>query len=154
VSLRIEEPRPLRTVGWGTVAGGGLLTVFAGFVGPAALVGVVILGAGIALLDAVDIGRVARRQLGLFLLVSGGVVGAWALVVVLIMAIIGLTPDLPVLSLLAGAFLAVGGGMYIVRYAPVSRAPAPSRVDSIRRARAARRRRLAGATSRVGRLAG
>jgi hypothetical protein len=153
VSVRIEQPRPLQTVGWGTIAGGLVATLIAGFVGPAALVGVIMVSAGIALLDALDLGRVSRRQVGLFLLVAGGVVGAWALVVMLIMAIIGLTPDTPVLALLAGAFLAVGAGMYILRFVPVAHAPAqPRRVEPHQRA--ASRRRPGTSSPRVGRLAG
>jgi hypothetical protein len=129
-----------------------MLTVFAGFVGPGALVGVLMISAGIALLDALDLGRVSLRQVGLFLLVAGGVVGGWALVVMLIMAIIGLTPDTPVLALLAGAFLAVGGGMYVLRYAPVAHASArPRRVEPHRTRTASRRRGTS--ASRVGRLA-
>lgn len=141
-------------MGWGALAGGALLTVFAGFTGPAAVVGVAMLSAGIALLDATDIGRVSRRQVGLFLLVAGGVIGSWGLVVVLIMAVIGLTPDWPVLSLLAAAFLAVGGGMYLVRYAPAVSAPVLSPAETLRRAREARRRRVPGGAARMGRLAG
>jgi hypothetical protein len=149
VSLRIEAPRPLQTVGWGIAAGGVVLTVFAGFVGPLALVGVIMISAGIALLDALDLGRVSRRQIGLFLLVTGGVVGTWALVVVLIMAIIGLTPDTPVLAMLAAGFLAVGGGMYVVRYAPVAEARARPR-----RARTASGSGRRTSAPQAGRLAG
>lgn len=127
MSLRIAEPVPLRTVGLGTTFGGVMTMTFAGFNGPAALVGVVALCAGIALLDAVDRGRMERRQVGLFLLTLGGGVGAWALVVTLLLAILRLPADPAAVALLAGSILAVGGAVCVLRYAPASR---PSRASA------------------------
>ena len=118
MSLRIAEPLPLRTLGLGTAIGGVLTMIFAGFNSPAALVGVVALCAGIALPDAVDRGGMQRRQVGLFLLTPGGGVGAWALVVTLLLAILRLPADPAALALLAGSVLAVGGAVDLFRYAP------------------------------------
>jgi hypothetical protein len=152
MALRIVEPTPLRTVGFGTVAGGALLTIMAGFQGPAALVGVVALSVGIALLDALDSGRVGRRQVVLFLVSFGGVVGMWGLVVTILLAMLGLAPEPTVLALLGGGILAVGAAVYLVRYAPAPRAV----VDAGRRraAAVARRRSRAPVRRELGRLAG
>lgn len=46
MALRIAEPTPLRTVGFGATAGGTLVTIMAGFQGPAALVGLAALSVG------------------------------------------------------------------------------------------------------------
>ncbi|HYZ10474.1 MAG TPA: hypothetical protein VE962_01115 [Actinomycetota bacterium] len=150
---------PLRTVGFGAAAGGALLTILAGFHGPAALVGLVALCVGIALLDAVDIGRVGRRQIALFLVSFGGVVGMWGLVVTILLVMLGLPAQPTVLMLLAGGILALGAALYLIRYAPVPKvepAPvarrrrSPSRRSSTRRRRRSRApeleelRRLAG----------
>jgi hypothetical protein len=140
MSLRIVEPAPLRTVGFGAVAGGSLLTIFAGFRGPAAIVGLVALCAGIALLDAVDSGRVGRRQIALFLVSLGGVVGTWGLVVTILLAMLGLTPEPTVLALLGGGVVAVGAALYLIRYAPSPRAE-PAIVAARRRSPTAARRR-------------
>jgi hypothetical protein len=131
MSLRIAEPMPLRTAGFGATAGGALVTILSGFQGPAALVGLVALCLGIALLDAVDAGRVGRRQIAVFLLTFGGVVGAWGLVVTALLAMLGLTPDRVVLMLLAGGILAVGVAVFLIRYAPEPR-PAPAIVTERR----------------------
>jgi uncharacterized iron-regulated membrane protein len=153
VSFQIEEPKPLRTVGVGVTAGGALLTVFAGFTGAAALVGVIMLCCGISLLDAVDLGWVGRRQLGLFLLALGAVVGAWALIVVVLLAILGLAADTIALALLGGSFLAAGGGTFILRYASSERqavrASASQRVSAT-----PRRQTLTTGARRAGRVAG
>jgi hypothetical protein len=125
VSLRIAEPTPLRTAGFGATAGGALTTILSGFQGPAALLGLVALCLGVALLDAVDAGRVGRRQVGVFLLALGGVVGAWGLVVTALLAMLGLSPDRVVLMLLAGGILAVGVAVFLIRYAPEPR-PEPA----------------------------
>ena len=146
MALRIAEPTPLRTAGFGASAGGALMTILSGFQGPAALIGVAALCLGIALLDAVDAGRVGRRQLGLFLLALGGVVGMWALVVTALLAMLGLPADPVVLVLLAGGILAVGGGVFLVRYASVPRAAPAIVVHGGRRPHLASQRlhRLAG----------
>ncbi|MGH2765507.1 MAG: hypothetical protein ACRDKA_06305 [Actinomycetota bacterium] len=154
MALGIAEPAPLRTVGGGTVAGGALATIFAGFRGPAALVGVVALCAGISLLDGVDRGRMGRRQLGLFLIALAGVLGAWALVVTVLIAMLGLPPDPMALGLLAGAILAGGGAVYLLRYGPEPRqSPAIVAEPSAKRKRAARRRSPAVTADRLDRLA-
>lgn len=123
MALRIAEPTPLRTVGLGATAGGILVTIMSGFHGPAALVGLGVLSVGIALLDAVDAGRVGWRQLGLFLLSLGAVLAAWALVVTLLLAMLGLPLAQVPLMLLAGGILAVGVGILLMRYLP---RPAPA----------------------------
>jgi hypothetical protein len=70
--LLIAEPASLRIMGFGGVASGALTTIMAGFQDAAALVGLTALSLGIALLDAVDTGRVGQRQIGLFLVYSAG----------------------------------------------------------------------------------
>ena len=122
MALRIAEPTPLRTAGFGATAGGGLLTIMSGFQGPAALVGLASLSLGLALLDAVDAGRVGPRQVGVFLLTLGGVVTAWGLVVNVLLAMLSLSPNPVVLMLLAGGILAAGAGVFLIRYLP---RPAP-----------------------------
>jgi hypothetical protein len=121
--LRIDEPTPLRTAGLGATAAGALTTILSGLQGPAALVGLVVLCLGIALLDAVDVGRVGRRQLAVFLLAIGAVLAAWALVVTLLLAMLGLPLARVPLMLLAGGILAVGVGILLMRYLP---RPAPA----------------------------
>ena len=152
MAMRIVEPTPLRTVGFGAVAGGGLMTILAGFQGAAALVGLVALCAGIALLDAVDTGRVGRRQAGLFLVCLGGVVGMWSLVVTILLAMLGLPAQTTVLTLLAAGALAVGAAVYLIRYAPASEpaAVAPQRPATTER----RRRSRAPVVEELRRLAG
>jgi hypothetical protein len=147
MALRIAEPTALRTTGFGASAGGALTAILAGFQGPAALVGVAVLCLGIALLDAVDTGRVGRRQLGLFLLGLGGVVGSWAVVVAVLQAMLGLPADPMVLGLLAGATLAVGVAMFLLRYAPRAK-------PAIVAERSALRRRSTLSAQRLDRLAG
>jgi hypothetical protein len=147
MALRIAEPTALRTTGFGASAGGALTAILAGFQGPAALVGVAVLCLGIALLDAVDTGRVGRRQLGLFLLGLGGVVGSWAVVVAVLQAMLGLPADPMVLGLLAGATLAVGVAMFLLRYAPRAK-------PAIVAERSALRRRSTLSPQRLDRLAG
>jgi hypothetical protein len=123
MALRIAEPTPLRAIGFGAAAGGTLVTIMSGFQGPGALVGLGVLSVGIALLDAVDAGRVGWRQLGVFLLSLGAVLTAWALAVTLLLAMLGLPlPRVP-LMLLAGGTLAVGVGIFLTRYLP---RPAPA----------------------------
>lgn len=151
MALRIAEPTPLRTAGFGASAGGILTTLLSGFQGTAALIGVAILCLGIAILDAVDTGRVGRRQLGLFLLGLGGVVGSWAAVVAALLAMLGLPADPAVLGLLAGAILAVSLGVVLLRlfHAPTAEPALVADRSSVRR-----RRRPALGTERLDRLAG
>jgi uncharacterized membrane protein (DUF441 family) len=151
MALRIAEPTPLRTAGFGAAAGGILTTLFSGFQGTAALIGVAILCLGIAILDAVDTGRVGRRQLGLFLLGLGGVVGSWAMVVTALLAMLGLPADPVVLSLLAGAIMAVSLAVVLLRFFPAPRAE-PAIVAE--RSSLRRRRRPTLSIERLGRLAG
>jgi O-antigen ligase len=114
----------------------------------------VVLCAGISLLDGVDSGRVGRRQLGLFLLALGGIVGAWALVVTALLALLGLPADPAALWLLAGAILAAGGAVYLLRHAPERRRE-PAIVADRSAVRATHRRREAVASGRrLDRLAG
>jgi hypothetical protein len=147
MALRIVQSAPLRTTGFGASAGGAVTAILAGFQGPAALVGVAVLCLGIALLDAVDTGGVGRRQVGLFLLGLGGVVGSWAVVVAVLQAMLGLPADAMVLGLLAGAILAVGVAVFLLRYAPRAK-------PAIVAERPALRRRSTLATERLDRLAG
>jgi hypothetical protein len=134
MALRIVEPSPLRTVGFGAAAGGAIMTLFAGFQGPGALVGLGALCVGISLLDAIDSGRVGRRQVALFLLSFGGVVGTWGLVVTVLLAMLGLTPETTVLALLGGGILAVGVAVYLIRYGSSPQA-APAAISGSRPAR-------------------
>jgi len=152
MALRIAEPTPLRTAGLGATAGGALTTILSGFRGPAALVGLVILCLGIALVDAVDAGRVGRRQLAVFLLSLGGVVGAWGLVVTALLAMLGLPPDRAVLILLAGGVLAMGVAVFLIRYASEPR-PEPAIVTESSAPDAGSRSR-APTSQRLDRLAG
>ena len=125
---------------------GGIVTAIA------ALVGLVILCLGIALLDSVDAGRVGRRQLAVFLLSLGGVVGAWGLVVTVLLAMLGLPPDRAVLILLAGGILSTGMAVFLIRYASEPR-PEPAIVTESSAPDAGSRSR--GPTSqRLDRLAG
>jgi uncharacterized membrane protein (DUF441 family) len=151
MALRIAEPTPLRTAGFGASASGILTTLLSGFQGTAALIGVAILCLGIAILDAVDTGRVGRRQLGLFLLGLGGVVGSWAAVVAALLAMLGLPADPVVLGLLAGAILAVSLGVVLLRFFP---APTAEPAIAVDRSSVRRRRRPSLGTERLDRLAG
>jgi hypothetical protein len=154
MALRILEPAPPRTVGFGAVAGGALMTILAGFQGPAALVGLAALCCGIALLDAGETGRVGRRQIALFLVSFGGVIGMWGLVVTILLAMLGLAPEATVLTLLAAGILAVGAALSLFRYASARRAE-PAAPDRRRRAASARRRRSrTAAPEELDRLAG
>ncbi|MGH2546635.1 MAG: hypothetical protein ACRDHJ_07125 [Actinomycetota bacterium] len=152
MALRIAEPSPPRAAGLGATAVGALTTILSGFQGPPALVGLVVLCLGIALLDAVDAGGVGRRQLAVFLLSLGGVVGAWGLVVTALLAMLGLPPDRAVLILLVGGILAMGVAVFLIRYAPESR-PAPAIVTESGAPDAGSRSR-ASTSQRLDRLAG
>jgi hypothetical protein len=153
MALRIAEPTPLRSTGFGASAGGALTTILSGFQGPAALIGVAVLCLGIALLDAVDTGRIGRRQVGLFLLGLGGVVGTWALVVTVLLAMLGLPADPVAMTLLAGGILAAGGAVFLIRYASVPRAT-PAIVADRSALRDAGGRRPVLTSQRLDRLAG
>jgi hypothetical protein len=104
------------------------------------MVGLVALCAGIGLLDSVDTGRVGRRQVGLFLVCLGGVVGMWSLVVTILLAMLGLPAQPTVLSLLAGGALAVGAAVYLLRYAPTPERAAEPPAVAPRRTSATERR--------------
>jgi hypothetical protein len=151
MALRIAEPNPLRTIGFAAAAGGALVTILSGFQGPAALVGLGVLCLGIALLDAVDGGGVGWRQLGVFLLALGGVLGAWALVVTLLLGMLGLPPGRVPLVLLVGGALAVGVAVFLIRYRP---RPAPAIVAERSSHHDAGRRGEAPDSQRLDRLAG
>lgn len=151
MGLRIAEPTPLRTVGFGATAGGTLVTVMSGFQGPAALVGVAVLSVGIALLDAVDAGRVGWRQLGVFLVALGAVLAAWGLAVTVLLAMLGLPLDRVPLLLLAGGGLGAVVGVFLMRSWP---RPAPAIVADPSALRDAGRRGEAPASEPLNRLAG
>jgi hypothetical protein len=111
------ERRRLRGLGWislGVVAFGGLVVVRAGFRGPAALIGVLLLAAGLALLDAWARGRLTVALVGVFLLVLGLGVGVWTVGVILLLDAVDV-PAAPELDrLLAASAAAASSGLVVV----------------------------------------
>lgn len=114
MAMRIVDPTPLGAVGVSVVGGGALTTILTGFRGPAALLGVAVLSAGIALLDGVDSRRIGRRQLAIFLLALGGIAATWGLVVTALLAIVRLPLGAVPLGLLGGGAAAVVVGVVLV----------------------------------------
>ncbi len=114
MAMRIVDPTPRGAVGVGVVGGGALTTMLAGFRGPAALLGVAVLSAGIALLDGVDGRRIGWRQLAIVLLALGAFAAAWGLVVTALLAMVGLPVGAVPLGLLGGGAAAVVAGVVLM----------------------------------------
>jgi hypothetical protein len=115
MATRVVAPSPLRTVGIAATLGGGFVLLFSGFTGRAAIVGAVVLCAGIALLDGADRGGLGIRQVGLFLVLLGSGLGAWSFAVTALLMVIGLPVDDPVRALFFASAAAVLVGALMIR---------------------------------------
>jgi hypothetical protein len=146
VFFRINDPTPVRIAGSGAAVGGLLLLILAGFTGVAALIGVIALCAGVALVDAAGRGELGPRQAGLFLVVLGLGLGFWGFLVVLLLWGLGLPVEGPPLLVLAVCIPASLVGWVLVRPGALRWAAgavaAVSRWTGQARTRAANERRL------------
>jgi hypothetical protein len=121
MQVRIADPTPIRILGSGASTGGLLLLILAGFVGAAALVSVLTICAGVALVDAAEERRLGARQGGLFLLTMGLGLGLWALLVVALLSVLGQPLGGPPLVILAVSIPAAAMGLALMRPGAVLR---------------------------------
>jgi hypothetical protein len=115
VFFRITDPTPVRIAGSGAAIGGLLLLILAGFTGVAALIGVIAVCAGVALVDAANRGEVGPRQVGVFFVVLGLGLGFWGSLVVLLLWGLSLPVEGPPLVIVAVCAPAVLVGALLLR---------------------------------------
>lgn len=117
MALRVVEPLPLRTVGIAATVLGVFIVESSAAYRPPALTGLVLLAFGVATLDAVGERRFQPRQLGLFAIIVGGSLAAWAGVVLAVLGIFALPAGGHLWALLwSGAVGTVLGGILIRRW--------------------------------------
>jgi hypothetical protein len=115
MALRVVKPLPLRTLGIAAIGVGVFIVESFAASRPPAIVGLVLIGAGIALLAAVGERRVSVRHVGLFAVVTGASLAAWAAVALLGMTLFDLHPGRHLLVLLGVGAAWTVPGAYLLR---------------------------------------
>jgi hypothetical protein len=115
MALRVVEPLPLRAMGIAAIGVGAFIVESFAASRPPAVVGLVLIAAGIALLAAVGERHVSVRHAGLFALVSGAALAAWAGVALLGMWLFELEPGRHLLVMLSVGAVGATAGVVLLR---------------------------------------
>lgn len=115
MALRVVEPLPLRTLGIASLGVGSFIVESFAASRPPAIVGLFLIAAGIALLAAVGERHVSVRHAGLFAVVSGTGLAAWAAAVLLGMWLFELAPGRHLLIMLGVGAVGTVAGVVLVR---------------------------------------
>jgi hypothetical protein len=115
MALRVLKPLPLRALGIAAIGMGVFIVESFAASRPPAIVGLVLVAAGIALLAAVGERHVSVRHVGLFAIVAGASLAAWAGVVLVGMTLFDLHPGRHLLVLLGVGAAGTLAGAYLLR---------------------------------------
>jgi hypothetical protein len=118
MALRVVEPVPLRTAGLAALGTGALVAESAAMYRPAAVLGLLLIASGVVLLDAVGDRAIEPRHAGLFALLVGGSLAAWAAVVFVVMGVFSLAPGRHIVLMLSIGAVGTVAGVVLLRWHP------------------------------------